>query len=252
MLQELQDFGLSEKEARVYLALLELGKTTADKIAKQAGIKRPTTYVQIKSLMEKGLMSTYEEGKKTCFAPESPELLKRLLLKQKDMLQSKERDLDELLPDLLRQFESAGERPVVRFFEGREGIVTMRDQMLNAPTKEWLVIYSHNALDEVFPETERRTYSKRRIEKGIMSRLIYTRAEGPFSPSERDITKSTEIKFFPPDKLPLETDIVVFGNSVALTSLKGMLFSVVIESKEIAKSHAALFWALWNQEGGKS
>jgi len=75
MLKELQDLGLSEKEARVYLAALELGQTTADKLAKHAKVNRSTTYVQLESLMKVGLMSTHEERKKTVFAPESPELL---------------------------------------------------------------------------------------------------------------------------------------------------------------------------------
>ena len=70
MLKELQDLGLSEKEARVYL-----GQTTADKLAKHAKVNRSTTYVQLESLMKVGLMSTHEERKKTVFAPESPELL---------------------------------------------------------------------------------------------------------------------------------------------------------------------------------
>jgi sugar-specific transcriptional regulator TrmB len=249
MFKKLQDFGLSEKEAKVYIASLELGKATVDKIAKQAGIKRPTTYVQIKSLMQKGLMSVFEEERVACYAPESPESLKRLFAKERQELDAKEKELTETLPELARLFQSAGERPIVRFFDGREGILTMREQMLSAPAKEWLVIYSHDALDAVFPEAERRAYSKRRIEKGITSKLIYTRAEGPFPPEERKITKFTEIKFFPPNKLPLESDVVIFGNSVALTTLKGRLFSIIIESKELAKGHAALFWALWNQQG---
>ena len=52
--------------------------TTAEKLAKHAKVNRSTTYVQLESLMKVGLMSTHEEGKKTMFAPESPELLKRL------------------------------------------------------------------------------------------------------------------------------------------------------------------------------
>src|SRR3989344_453122 len=119
MIRELQDLGLAEKEAKVYLAALEIGRATADQLAKQAKIVRPTAYVQIKSLMEKGLMSTYEEGKKTYFAPESPEALRRVLDKQKESIRTQEDELKRLLPELSRLFEGAGERPVVRFFEGK-------------------------------------------------------------------------------------------------------------------------------------
>src|SRR3989344_9484889 len=114
MIKELQDIGLSEKEAKIYSAALELGAATADQLAKHSKIVRSTTYVQLESLMEKGLMSTYEQGKKTFFAPESPELLKRFLAKQKENIGAKENDLASFLPDLLRLFEGAGERPVVR------------------------------------------------------------------------------------------------------------------------------------------
>ncbi|MBI5644702.1 helix-turn-helix domain-containing protein [Candidatus Kaiserbacteria bacterium] len=118
MLKELQDIGLSEKEARVYLASLELGQTTAEKLAKHAKVNRSTTYVQLESLMKRGLISTHEADKKAVFAPESPEILKRLLLKQRDDINSRERDLATILPMLVQQYEGAGEWPLVRFFPG--------------------------------------------------------------------------------------------------------------------------------------
>jgi sugar-specific transcriptional regulator TrmB len=40
MLKELHDIGLSEKEAGVYLAALEIGRATADQLAKHAKIVR--------------------------------------------------------------------------------------------------------------------------------------------------------------------------------------------------------------------
>ena len=52
--KELQDLGLSEKEAKVYLTALEMGAETAQNIAKKANVNRATTYVQIDSLKAKG------------------------------------------------------------------------------------------------------------------------------------------------------------------------------------------------------
>ena len=152
MLKELQDLGLSEKEARVYLAALELGATTADKLAKQAKIKRPTAYVQLESLMKMGLMSTYEEGKKTMFAPESPELLKRLLANQQENLRTKESELSNMLPALMQQFASAGERPVVRFFPGKEGVAVAREEVLATKDKNIYIIFSPEKLSQVFSQ----------------------------------------------------------------------------------------------------
>src|SRR3989344_6106685 len=150
MLPELQNLGLSEKEARVYLAALELGPTTAEKLSAQAKVNRSTTYVQLEALMKAGLMSTYEEGKKTYFAPESPERLRRLLAKQKDAISTKERDLSSLLPELLRQYEGAGERPVVRFFPGKEGITAVRAEVLTTKDKELSVVFSSDDMSKLF------------------------------------------------------------------------------------------------------
>ena len=132
MLKELQDIGLSEKESRVYLAALELGNTTAEKLATQAKVNRSTTYVQLESLMKMGLMSTYEEGKKTYFAPESPTYLKRILDMKRAEIGAREKELVSLMPELTHLFEGAGERPLVRFYMGKEGVSTLRDQILEA------------------------------------------------------------------------------------------------------------------------
>ena len=62
--EQLEKIGLAEKEAKVFLASLELGSSAAQKIAKKAEINRATTYVIIEKLMKKGLMSSVEKGKR--------------------------------------------------------------------------------------------------------------------------------------------------------------------------------------------
>ncbi|MBI2030812.1 hypothetical protein HYT05_04280 [Candidatus Kaiserbacteria bacterium] len=245
MLKELQDLGLSEKEARVYLSALEIGRATADQLAKHAKIVRSTTYVQLESLMQMGLMSTYEEGKKTYFAPESPELLKRLLLKKKDELATKERDLASFLPDLIRQFEGAGERPVVRFFNGKEGITAMReDALLLGKGQEMNIIYSYDSLFDLYTEKEAGDYAQRRLERGIQVRSLYTRKAGKMSRENAD--SLTSRRFVQSDRLPLDSDFFVYDNKVAMMALKGTIFGVIVESKEIAHSFRSIFNLMWS------
>jgi len=226
------------------MAALEIGRATADQLAKQAKIVRSTTYVQLESLMQKGLMSTYEEGKKTYFAPESPELLKRLLTKQKDALQSKERELASFLPDLLRQFDGAGEHPVVRFFDGKEGVATMREGFLILPAgAELKIIYCHDALADVYTEQERLSFAQRRAAKGINLKSIYTRKDGPFAPD--DIVPHTERRFIPYDKMPINSDFYIHNNTLGIVALRKKIFSVLIESEDITQSINVLFSLLW-------
>ncbi|MEY4744239.1 MAG: hypothetical protein RL272_184, partial [Candidatus Parcubacteria bacterium] len=65
--KELQKIGLSENEAKVYLAGLELGPSTAQMMAAKATVSRPTTYIMIESLIKRGLMSSFQKGKKRYF-----------------------------------------------------------------------------------------------------------------------------------------------------------------------------------------
>ncbi|MDO8548351.1 MAG: helix-turn-helix domain-containing protein [bacterium] len=243
MLKELQDLGLSEKEARVYLASLELGATTADKLAKHSKIKRPTTYVQLESLMQMGLMSTYEEGKKTMFAPESPELLKRLLSNQQEHLRTKESELSTILPGLMQQFASAGERPVVRFFSGKEGIASVREEVLTAKDKKNLVVYSPEKLSQVFSQEYLDEYSSRRRALGIHSRSIYTYKDY-FKHAGLD--ELTERRYLAPTVLPLQIDIYLFDHKTAILSLNESKFAFVIESSQVTSGMRLIFEFLWS------
>ena len=71
----LQNLGLTEKEARIYLAALELGPSTVQEIAKKTGLIRTTVYNQIKILSEKGLLSELQEGKKRLIISQDPDRL---------------------------------------------------------------------------------------------------------------------------------------------------------------------------------
>ena len=89
MLDSLKKIGLSENEAKVYLATLELGSSTAQQIAQKAELKRPTTYVQLETLMKRGLVTSFEKGPstspgqgKTMLRAEDPEHLKPIFEKE--------------------------------------------------------------------------------------------------------------------------------------------------------------------------
>ena len=62
----LERVGLKGKEASVYLALLELGTASVESIAKKAGTKRPTTYLVLDDLQNRGLVSIVPQQKKSC------------------------------------------------------------------------------------------------------------------------------------------------------------------------------------------
>jgi HTH-type transcriptional regulator, sugar sensing transcriptional regulator len=189
-----------------------------------------------------GLMTTYEEGKKTYFAPESPEYLKRILDMKRAEIGVREKELGSLLPELKHLFEGAGERPLVRFYTGKDGITTMRECILEAKNKQILVLYSYDALSRVFTTEERTDYSDRRESKGIKARIIYNRTAGPFP----DRSNQTDRRHVPEKTLAVTNDIVIFDDKVAIANLQGALFGVLIENKQIADSMRSMFEFMWS------
>ena len=69
----LQTLGLTEDEARTYLALLKFGGVNALALAKEVGLKRTTIYPILKSLHEKGFASTYFHKSKRLYRAEKPD-----------------------------------------------------------------------------------------------------------------------------------------------------------------------------------
>lgn len=72
LLETLVSFGLTEKEASIYLALYKLGEATAYQIAKESGLKRPTVYVLMEELRKRGLVLVIPHAKKQLFVARDP------------------------------------------------------------------------------------------------------------------------------------------------------------------------------------
>lgn len=72
ILQGLMNLGLHRKEAQVYFALLQLGQSSAQAVAQKAGVKRPTTYLILGELMQRGLVLKVPKVRKQMFIAKSP------------------------------------------------------------------------------------------------------------------------------------------------------------------------------------
>jgi|SRR3989344_3425262 len=236
---ELKKLGFSDKEAKVYLALLELGEGAVQDIAQKSGVNRATTYVVLEKLMKQGVVSTVEKGKKTHFAAENPRVLLQLFRVQEKEVEEKESEFQKALPELEALFNLAGEKPKVRYFEGKEGLYAMQEDFLTSGEKNIISIYSADELANVFSEKERKDYAQKREKLGISARSIYTRTSGPWT------TSFGEQKYLPKVKFPLSSDITIYGNRVAMATLKGKLIGVIIESKEISDTLRLIFELSW-------
>jgi sugar-specific transcriptional regulator TrmB len=95
LLEKMQDFGFIQYEARCYVALVQIGKSTAYQISKISGVPRARIYDTLEGLVKRGIvmMEEDQEGNKNY----SPLPVDVLLDQIKDRL---ERSLDEVKKEL--------------------------------------------------------------------------------------------------------------------------------------------------------
>lgn len=246
---ELQHLGLTDKEARVYLAALELGPSAVQDISHKSKVNRATTYVMIESLSARGLMSTFQKGKKKFYAAESPERLMTIIENQEKVLQEQKNELVEVMPVLESLFNTEGAKPQVRYLEGIEGLETVR-ATFESLEGEYVQIYP---LDEVLKFEQalhgRAEHIERLTKKGIKGREIAV------TPNEKlarkvPMMEGVERRYVNSASFPIHGEISVRGNHVFMFSHKSAILAMIVVSQEIADVVRALFELAWN--GGVS
>jgi len=248
MLTQLKHIGLSENEAKVYLAMLELGPSPVLEIAAKAGINRPTAYAQIESLKKMGLVSMQTKGKKQLYIAEDPDQLEFLIEREKKGLEQKQDELKNALPELKELFDATEDKPLVRFFEGIAGIQKVQKDFLKTKNKKISGIFFRDDVYNKIPNQHE--YYRDRVKRGIRAKLIYSSQNGPV-PKENDKGLLVESRYVPTEKFPKGADITIYDDKVAITTLRNKVSCTVIENKEIADTFQGIFNLLWESLGDK-
>jgi HTH-type transcriptional regulator, sugar sensing transcriptional regulator len=243
--QKLEEIGLSGKKADVYLAILQLDKATVVQIAKKAQIKRPTTYDILEDLINKGLVSQTFAGKKRFFYAEPPEALKSLLKKQ-------EEKVDQLLPELTSLFNITPHKPKIRYFEGREGLRQIYEEILKMEAKEQFYFGSTKEMTDVLGREYLEAWVKRRIKAGIISHAIRIKSkEMPIKEWGAGKEFTRYLKFFPTDIKEDITNLIIFDNKIAIVSALAESYGLIIESKELATTLKYIWKIVWTSSKAK-
>jgi len=239
----LHALGFSEKEATVYVALLELGHGTVTEIARKAGINRTTGYDILDSLANKGIVNVSGKEPKQEYVAEPPESVIEYLKREAETAQERIHRAEALVPQL-RSVHATQNRPRVKFYEGEVGLKQVYEDTLTST--ESIRAFAnvddmHKGIHNYFPE-----YYKRRAEKNIPIRAIvpYTplgRARGTYDEEEQ-----REIAFVPPEKYYFSPEINIYDNKIMIASWREKL-GVILESAEIADAMKKIFELAWTE-----
>lgn len=232
----LQKQGLNEKEAKVYLALLELGTASAYALAPKAGLKRSIVYVVLDDLQQKGLVSLIPRPKKNLYTAESPQKLLNESRQRHELLQ-------RFMPNIEALYNAKKEKPQVLLFEGKEAVGEVYERILLAKNVNFFcTIQDIVATFPNYPES----INKIAMEGKMKFRELLSR-----NPADIEYAKkmqhgpNCEHRFLPVGR-NLLTDNVLFDGSAVFFSYQPYIFAVQISSKGIYQSLMALFDGAWD------
>jgi hypothetical protein len=242
--QELVDAGLDPKEARFYLAVLDLQRCTVAEAADRAEVSRTNAYDITKRLVHRRLISITEigptgkpagRGRAVLTANDPGHLL--------DELAERKALLDGLVPKLRAIRGKGGTQPRVRYLEGASGIRSALFETLEWPTplrgilsmKDLWSVPGREAMDE---------YIQERRERELWLHVVRSPERDFVHGWPSSAADYRQSRYAPPEYVFTMT-MIIGEDEVAVMSSRRENFAMMIESAEYAQMQANLFEVLW-------
>lgn len=234
--QILADLGLTNAEIKVYLALLELGSSSAGPILNKTGLQNSVVHLTLHKLLEKGFISVSKEGKRNLYHPANPQHIVEYIEEKKFRFQ-------QILPELLLKQQQGQEKPEIITFRGIRGIKELLHELLTAGGKEHHTIGSSVKslmLGDVFWVG----YHQKRAALGIKAKLIFNESLREWCDDNK--YPKAEYKFTKTGFEPL-TETIIRNDKIGVIIWADKPIGILIQNKEAAQSYDQFFTLLWAQ-----
>jgi HTH-type transcriptional regulator, sugar sensing transcriptional regulator len=238
--ESLERGGLSAKEAAIYLALLELGKTTTQHISKRCRLSRSTVYSVLEQLAAKGLVAVFDEKKIRHYLAEDPNKILQGLSERFAAVRM-------VLPDLKEIYKATKVRPQMKFYEGNEAIREMYKGILKEPgLKGYDIIASEEDWLKMNPRFFE-NFKKRRAAHGIHTRLLLEHSQTARERKVGESATNSEVKIIPPALCSdISAGCYIFKQKVIFLAYRKEHVACEIYSQEIAGLLQMMFNFIWH------
>jgi predicted DNA-binding transcriptional regulator len=237
----LQRIGLDERETEVYLALLPMKVARARAISRASKQSRSHTYLVLRSLIEKGLVSEIERGKILHFVAEPPQRLLSYIGDKEQELHDLKPIVESTLPLLSSLSAPLVGKPRVTLLTGLEGMKQIYRDVLR---EDFFALF--NA--EVMYATLGYNVPIKLFGKHVALRgrdLLVDNAGAMRYLKEVEQRKDYKIRLLP-QEVRFGTDTIVLRDTIALFAYDADLTIARIENQNLADAFRAWHGALWN------
>lgn len=264
LIRKLLDLGLTEREAKLYLTLLEKKSFTALELQQIAKIPRTKIYEVLQKMMDRGICTQRSLGKKKIYEAVEPAVAFERIIKKSEAeflesIENKKEIVGSLVKTLIPIYDENKENfnplEFIEIFKSKDQIQKKYIQMLQNTKKELLTFNKGPYVcDNPGRLDEQQTHEADLLKRGGVCRNIYelhelVKHEWLMDYIKEQVRHGQEAKVI--DYLPIkmiisDSEIVSFplpqtiGNSTDITL-------VFIKHNQLATASKMLFNHLWDQ-----
>ncbi len=232
----LEELGLTNTEIKVYIALLEMGSSSAGAILEKSKLPNSTVHRDFNSLIEKGIISFVREGKRKVYSANNPETFI-------NFIDEKKRKFMEILPELKEKEGSFKKEELAGVYKGVKGIKEVYSILVNSGGEEYNTFGGGFVTVEVMGLDWWENLHKRRVANKLSSRQVFDMS---VKQAGKEIEKNplTKIRYVD-EKFASFQETVICGDYVAIAIFSKNPYAFLMKDKNVAESYRKYFELLW-------
>jgi DNA-binding MarR family transcriptional regulator len=254
LIKPLTNLGLTEKEAQVYLALLELERASVQEIARKSKVHRSTCYVALESLREYGFVDVSADKAVREYLPASP----LTILKHARNITEKHNgilgEIEELTPKLLAIKKDQTEKPEIKIYKGVAAVERSQFEMLEGKKGSPFRVFEATSDDDYYKRHPKMTEEECEFRTKNKNKMHWLGPDTPVNAyGEKVFTSLT-----PDDHFILCDDPALYKKGTAAVWLCGNTvifyggdYSISITNKSITDTLNSMFDFSWRLMGGE-
>ena len=246
--QHLTQAGLSAEQARLYESLVKSGPSPASDAARRALVSRTLGYKVLGELIVLGLVDKKEDaGKVAIFTAAHPLKLKELIEKREQQAKDALTAIEGVLGQMTSEYNLAGGKPGVQFYEGMDGVRRVLDDSLTSKTE--ILEYVDVEVVEKRIKKLSDAYLEARGKRGIAKKLLVIDSDftrGLYSKISEEA--KSEVRAIKKGEMPFDVALMIYDGKISYLTMRAETpIGVIIADQSIYEMHRHLFLTLYEQ-----
>ena len=236
----LEKVGLTRGESKIYLALLDLGQSTTGPIVDKSNVSTSKTYKILRRLETKGLVSHIIKRNIVHWSAANPKRILELLNQQEQDIIDKKKEVESVLPELLRKVESLKSIQQAEVYMGIKGMISVFNDETAYLTEHPKEVNYIIGVTKKYPESIYNFFKRleqRRDSLKIKRNFLFGKdAKGTMPFVEK--SPYADVRYIPYSSA---VSINIYGETSFISIFSEEPIFFVIKSKEIAENFKQYF-----------